>query len=140
MFTTVAGSVVVVLFALGLVHVYWGFGGRFGKAVAIPERDGRPSFVPSKGATFVVAGCLFAAAFVVLVAAHTITTSFAPAARIATFGLAVVFAGRVVGDFRLVGIFKKVRGTRFARLDDVVYVPLCLALAIGVGYVAYADV
>jgi hypothetical protein len=41
-----------------------------------------------------------------------------------------------VGDFRLVGFFKRVRGNAFARLDTLVYAPLCLVLAVGVFYVA----
>ena len=34
-------------------------------------------------------------------------------------GFAVVFLARAVGDFRYVGFFKRVRGTRFARLDTI---------------------
>ncbi|WP_423856182.1 DUF3995 domain-containing protein [Acidithiobacillus ferrianus] len=37
-----------------------------------------------------------------------------------------------MGDFRLVGFFKTVTGTRFARLDSTVFSPLCLAMAIGI--------
>ena len=49
--------------------------------------------------------------------------------------LAVAMAARAVGDFRLVGFFKRVRGTRFARLDTMLFTPLCLLLAAGVLYV-----
>jgi len=45
---------------------------------------------------------------------------------------------RGVGDFRLVGLSKRVRGTRFARYDSFVYTPLCLALAAGIVVVATA--
>jgi hypothetical protein len=51
--------------------------------------------------------------------------------RVGTFGVGAVLAARAVGDFRLVGLFKRVRGTRFARYDSLVYTPLCLALAAG---------
>jgi hypothetical protein len=46
---------------------------------------------------------------------------------------------RAIGDFHLIGFFKRVRGTRFASLDTAVYSPLCLALALGVFVVAYAN-
>lgn len=36
---------------------------------------------------------------------------------------------RAVGDFRSVGVFKRVRGTAFARWDSRLYVLLCLAIA-----------
>jgi hypothetical protein len=51
--------------------------------------------------------------------------------RAGTFGVGAVLAARAVGDFRLVGLFKRTRGTRFARYDSLLYTPLCLALAAG---------
>ena len=44
---------------------------------------------------------------------------------------------RAIGDFRYVGFFKRVRGSRFARMDTTLYSPLCLALAAGVAAVAF---
>jgi hypothetical protein len=58
--------------------------------------------------------------------------------RVGVLGVAVVLVARGVGDFRLVGLFKRVRGTRFARLDSCVYTPLCFALAAGSVIVAAA--
>jgi hypothetical protein len=43
--------------------------------------------------------------------------------------LAVVFAARAIGDFRLVGFFKTRGDGAFAWLDTWVYSPLCLLLA-----------
>ena len=42
------------------------------------------------------------------------------------------------GNFRLVGFFKKVRGTRFATLDTRYYSPLCLFLAAAAFFVTRA--
>jgi len=53
------------------------------------------------------------------------------------FGLALLLLLRAIGDFRLVGFFKTVRGSRFAWLDSALYSPLCLALALGVFLVAW---
>lgn len=33
---------------------------------------------------------------------------------------------RAVGDFRLVGFFKKVKGSEFALMDTLLYSPLCV--------------
>jgi Protein of unknown function (DUF3995) len=52
--------------------------------------------------------------------------------------LAAVMVARFLGDFRYVGVFKRVRGTRFADLDTRLYAPLCLALAVGCASVAVA--
>jgi hypothetical protein len=44
---------------------------------------------------------------------------------------AAVFLGRIVGDFRWFGLFKRTRGTAFAWWDTWLFVPLCLLLALG---------
>jgi hypothetical protein len=43
---------------------------------------------------------------------------------------------RAVGDFRLVGFFKTVRGSTFARMDTRLYSPLCVLLGIGMALIA----
>ncbi len=43
---------------------------------------------------------------------------------------------RAVGEFKCVGFFQRVRGSRFATLDTLVYSQLCLLLAMGVVFVA----
>ena len=63
-----------------------------------------------------------------------------PTVRLLTFCLGAVFLARAIGDFRLVGFFKRVQGSRFARLDTLVYAPLCLILGIAALFVAYHDV
>jgi hypothetical protein len=56
----------------------------------------------------------------------------AGALRVLGYALALLFLARAIGDFRLVGFFKRLRGTRFASLDTRYYSPLCLGLALGV--------
>jgi Protein of unknown function (DUF3995) len=47
-----------------------------------------------------------------------------------TWTIAIVFAARVLGDFRYFGLFKRVFDTSFAWWDSRLYVPLCALLAI----------
>jgi hypothetical protein len=51
--------------------------------------------------------------------------------------IAVVMFARAIGDSELVGFFKKVSGSRFARLDTYFYSPLCLVLGVGLLVVAW---
>jgi hypothetical protein len=44
---------------------------------------------------------------------------------------------RAIGDFKYLGLFKRVRGSRFATLDTFVYSPLCLLLAAGIATLAW---
>ena len=48
------------LCAIAIVHVYWAFGGRFGKRAAIPEQDGVPLLRPTMLGTLAVATALLA--------------------------------------------------------------------------------
>ena len=134
----VAVAVVIVFAILALVHTYWAFGGQAGSLAAVPEVHERPAFVPSAAATFAVAIGLVACAVLVAASAGFIIAAV-PATSVTWLAFALAFAmlARAVGDFRLVGFFKRVRGTRFARLDSAVYAPLCLSLALAVFYVAY---
>jgi len=133
----IAWAVTAVLGFLAAVHVFWGLGGRLGWLAALPERGGEPAFVPSALASFAVAACLAAAALVAAATAGLLPLPLpVPVLRWACFALAAVFALRAVGDFRLVGFSKRIRGTRFARFDDLLYSPLCVLLATGLFAVA----
>ena len=124
---------------LGAIHVYWALGGRALKAAALPEVDGRPAFTPRPVMTLGVALALLLAALLVAVTGGVLATPLPHRlARGLTALLALAFLARAVGDFRLVGFFKRVRGTRFARLDSVLYAPLCLLLGLAAAWVAAA--
>ncbi|MFN8515677.1 MAG: DUF3995 domain-containing protein [Chloroflexia bacterium] len=120
-----------VLAALGLLHLYWAFGRRSPGTAFIPEVAGQPTFVPTTSATVVVAALLFIASTLLL---GRVCGWGEPAlGRVFTWGtcgVAVAFFLRAIGDFRLVGFFKRVRGTAFARWDSRLLSPLCLGLAI----------
>ncbi len=126
----------VLAFLSGL-HIYWALGGRWGWGAAIPQVDGRPAFTPSRFATLLVALGLAAAAALPLVRAGALPFAVAPwLSQWSAVFLAFIFFIRAVGDFRLVGFFKRVRGTPFAIWDTRLFSPLCLLLAAGFARVA----
>jgi hypothetical protein len=134
----VAGVVALILSSLALLHLYWAFGGAWGAKDAVPQRKGKPLFKPGPGACTAVAALLVLAAVVVWSKAAGWSLPFLPGywSRVGTLGVALVFTGRAAGDFRWVGLFKRERSSRFARLDSWVYSPLCLLLGIGALLVA----
>jgi hypothetical protein len=106
-------------------------------SVAVPYVNGRPLFVPSVTATAAVGVSLFLCALLVLSTAGVVSVGLSPrvlSALCAALALGLLL--RAVGDFRYVGFFKSVRDSRFATVDTWCYSPACLALAIGVAYVA----
>lgn len=97
----------------------------------LPEVDGEPAFVPGPWVTLVVAGALAACVLLVAAVAGWIELPLPRQwVRWLAVAMAAAFAVRAVGEFRLVGFFKRVKGTRFARMDTRVYSPLCLLLAL----------
>ena len=130
----VAASMVA---ALGLLHFYWALGGLVGKSAAIPEVHGQRAFTPSKLQTLAVGVALLFAAMVIAAAGGSINVGgYGGVFRILAYGLGATFLARAIGDFRLVGFSKRMWGTRFARLDTIVYSPLCLVLGLTVLYIA----
>lgn len=130
---------IAIFLCLSFLHFYWLLGGRFGLHAAIPEIDGKPAFQPSALATLVVAIGLMLCAL--LIAATSNVVSFpVPHSMLSWLSqaLALVLLLRAVGDFRLLGFFKRIRGSRFADLDTAVYSPLCLILAISITLVDLA--
>ncbi|HTP61384.1 MAG TPA: DUF3995 domain-containing protein [Burkholderiales bacterium] len=109
-------TAIVFVFLAGM-HFYWASGGGNGKNAAIPEVDGAPAFRPSKAATAAVGLALLGVAAIVLLDLKLLLAC-----------AAAVLILRAIGDFRLVGFFKRVRGSKFARIDTLLYSPLCLAL------------
>ncbi len=133
------GSIGAVLIILAVVHVWWALAGAPG-GVAIPTReDGRPAIRPSAPAAVAVALALLTAAYLVL-ARGGLVFALMPDAWIGvgTWAVAVAFAARTIGEFRYVGLFRRVRGTRFALWDAWLFTPLCALLAVGAGLVAAA--
>lgn len=121
----------VVFAALSLLHVYWAAGGHTGSAASIPTVNGQWVFNPTRGATLLVAGVLFTEMLIVLGQLGLFGQTL-PAAVFhwGTWSIVAIFGLRAVGEFRLVGFFKRVNDTPFAWWDTRLYSPLCLAIAL----------
>jgi hypothetical protein len=138
MMTAVAMMVCTIFLVLALWHFYMAVAGQSGESAAVPSRDGKPVFVPSTGSTIVVGIVLMAFAVLVACTSGMMAVGLPPRwLSVMSYALALGLLARAVGDFNYVGFFKRVRGTRFARMDTLLYSPLCLALAVGVAAVAF---
>lgn len=125
---------------LSAMHLYWAAGGRAGAVASLPERNGAPVFQPGVASTLAVAGLLAFAATLVLAHAGRWPAPALPGWMV-TLGVpvaAVVLLARSIGDFRYVGFFKRVRDTRFARLDTRIYSPIALLLGAATAFVAWS--
>lgn len=130
------GILLVVIFAaLALLHLYWAAGGRWGISVSIPTipnvaLGSRRAFNPGPFATVVVAVALLMAMLTILGQLGWWGTALPPwIFHWATRGIGVLFFLRAIGEFRLVGFFKRIHDTPFAHWDTWLFSPLCLAIA-----------
>ncbi len=131
-------AVSLVFVALALWHVRMAFLPSSVESGAVPSVSGKPLFVPGARATLAVAAVLLS--FACLVAATGGLVNVGISGRILAwlcYALALGLCARAIGEFKYVGFFKRVRGSQFARLDTLVYSPLCVLLAIGVALVAW---
>jgi hypothetical protein len=127
--SALVGAIVIAL--LGALHAYWAFGGRFGRGMVIPERNGVPLLRPGPWTTLFV-GILLWAGSACLLARLGLLRGSLPSSIVAAsvWFMALVFLLRSVGDFRYVGFSKRVVQSRFAYWDTRLYSPLCLLLAV----------
>ncbi|MBE1557153.1 DUF3995 domain-containing protein [Sporosarcina limicola] len=120
-----------ILFLISLLHVFWAFGGTWGKNVVLPEEQGNRAFSPSVGGTLLVALLLSMAGGILLIEANHISLPEKYLiVQIGAWVCAVVFALRVLGDFNYFGIGKKKRNTKFSKMDTYLYIPLCAFLSV----------
>lgn len=137
MYTVVAIIVSLSFVALALWHFRMALSSGEGMSGAVPSESGKPLFVPSVRATLAVGLVLLV--FACLVAASAGLVQVGLSERVLSwlcYALALGLLARAVGEFKYVGFFKRVRGSRFARLDTLLYSPLCLLLAVGVAFIA----
>lgn len=140
--TLLALPLSAVFTTLAALHLYWGVGGQWGGADAVPQRaDGTPLFRPGFVACLLIATGLAGFATVALARIGWVTWPWSHPAASPRWLLRVVaalFALRTLGDFRYVGLTRRVRHTRFARQDRARYTPLCAALAAASAALSFA--
>ena len=119
---------IAVSVAAGAVHVYWALGGRWGVEAALPQGSSGRRFEPPAWLTMVVAAALWTLAALMAAALAWPPQMLVKAPLL---GAALLLTLRAVGDGAQVGLSKRDRSTRFARMDDALYTPLVILLAAG---------
>lgn len=117
---------------LGLVHLNWVFGGSFGIDAALPtDQQGELKLQPRKFDTLVVALGLFTFSLFYLLQSELIVISYPKwIDSLLGYGIPGIFFLRAIGEFRYVGFFKKVKDTKFGKMDTLLFSPLCLVISV----------
>lgn len=133
MLTFLIGIVLFIVFIfLSGIHFYWGLGGKWGAGAAIPAKENSKQVIkPGMAACFIVAFALLSFGLLILAKSHILWSKL-PAwlPDYGVWALSLLFICRAIGDFRYVGLFKKIKSTKFARMDTTYYSPLCLGIGL----------
>lgn len=137
--TLTSGFIVSIIFTfLSLVHLYWAISGGITNDYIIPEVNNKILFSPSRLVIFGIGIGFLIFAFIIL--GHigvfellSLTHFF----KYGTWSIVLFFSGRVIGDFKHFGIFKKIRDTKFAQWDSFAYIPVSLFIIILILIVIY---
>jgi hypothetical protein len=119
-----------ILLVLSGFHFYWVGGGEKGYLAAIPEKfqvkePTRTGEIKTKIATLIVALGLLSLAFVSFLELYCSALWIIITLRV--FGS--IFFIRAIGDFNILGLFKKKSDSLFAKYDTRLYIPLCIVLS-----------
>ncbi len=118
---------IIIFVSIGFIHFYWAFGGKFLINIALPTKDGKKLLNPSNLLTFIVGLVLLGFAFVTLnLVLENTNILYIYLGWIITS----IFLLRAIGEFNMIGFFKKIKGTPFANYDTKYFSPLCLYLSL----------
>lgn len=122
---------VCILFLVSFLHVYWAFGGKWATNSVIPTKAGEKVFTPSVEMTLFIALLLSTAAIILLQQTNLVHFEVPNIiVQLGSWVCMIVFFIRVIGEFHYFGIFKRKKDTRFAKMDTVLYIPLCAFLSL----------
>jgi hypothetical protein len=130
LFVLIAINTLFLLF-LSCLHFYWGFGGSLWYTDVLPSNStGSKRLNPGITTTFVVAFGLLLLALITIgnlgIWDKSISRKYF---RYGALLISIVFFTRAIGDFKFVGFFKAVKGTRFAVNDTQFFTPFCVFVA-----------
>ncbi len=126
----------VVFLSLALIHFNWVRGGTWGFDNALPANEkGDRLFTPLKIHSFIVGIGLLGFSFFYIHISKIVTIPLPePASTYIEWVIPSIFILRAIGDFRYVGLFKKVKNTNFAQYDTKYFTPLCITIGV-LGYI-----
>jgi len=135
----IAFLVIATLAIAGLFHFYWAVGGKVGLDRAIPTINGQALLNPGKILTIIVGFIILGFSWVAYSLSFQDLSSISYSQQIIYTGwlLSGIFFIRSIGDFNAVGLFKKIKSTKFSEFDTKYFTPLTLFWSISFGLMTF---
>ncbi len=118
-------------FGISIIHFYWAAGGKWGFDSVLPTNENDTRVLNPKTIDSVIVGfgiLLFAIFYMIRISVITINL---PDWLLLYSGWVIptLFLIRVIGDFKFIGLFKKIKDSTFAKNDSKYFIPLCSFLS-----------
>ncbi|RHW41964.1 DUF3995 domain-containing protein [Neobacillus notoginsengisoli] len=127
------GITSLIFIIIGMLHVFWAFGGRWGVKAALPTKDESklPVLQPRMlGTVFIGSLCFFASVLLLVQIDFFAVIKSSPLSKWLCIAGGIVFLLRAIGEGKYVGFFKKIQHTKFAKQDTAFYSPLCVWISL----------
>ncbi len=120
----------LIFFFLGLIHFNWSLGGKWGIEQTLPTKEnGERVLNPKKidsgivgfGLTIFGLFYLFNSKLIYIQLPYWIV-------EYGNWIIPAIFILRAIGDFKYIGFFKRVKQTKFGKMDSKLFSPLCLVV------------
>ncbi|WML56038.1 DUF3995 domain-containing protein [Neobacillus sp. PS2-9] len=127
------GITSLIFIIIGMLHVFWAFGGSWRVNTALPTKDDselpvlRPRML---GPLFIGLLCFFASVLLIVQLDLLAAIKSSPLSKWLCIAGGIVFLLRAIGEGIYVGFFKKIKHTRFAKQDTAFYSPLCVWISL----------
>ncbi|WP_106790655.1 DUF3995 domain-containing protein [Aquimarina sp. Aq78] len=120
----------LIFFILGIIHFNWVVGGTFGFEASLPTKEsGERVLNPKKIDSAIVALGLTVFGFFYVLESGLIAYELPKwLLKYVKWIIPSIFILRALGDFKYVGFFKRIKQTKFGRLDTIFFSPLCLIM------------
>jgi len=122
----------LIFLSLAILHFYWSLGFKWGLSHALPTKENGEKLISPRpfqtllvGILLLIPSCLYARNLLDINLGLPEWTYF-----YGEWLVVILFLIRAIGDFKYVGLFKKVKSTSFARSDTKYYTPLCIIISI----------
>lgn len=122
----------IIFLVLSLLHFYWVFGGKWILDGVVPTKQGatKPLFEAPPIATLIVALGLLFFSWVYYAPVDQTIFGFPQIIYWIKWIVPCLFLLRAIGEFNYVGLFKKIKDTKFGQNDTKYFAPLCLLISL----------
>jgi len=122
-----------------MIHFYWACGGRYGFDASLPaDKSEKKLFIPGfLESSMVGVGLLVFGLFYMMKAGYQPFQMPEVVFKYVGWIIPSIFIIRAIGDFKYVGLFKRIKSTTFAKMDTNFFSPLCVFLGLAGMYVQY---